>query len=62
MNDFGDNSAYLRGASTLRHWEFQWSEVKQFWGLTYRGKGSSSICSMKKHHELFPTEAAPRAA
>ncbi len=32
---YGDNPAYLEGASAIRHWQFSGVEVKQFWGLSY---------------------------
>jgi hypothetical protein len=32
---FGDNSAYMRVASAISHWEFSGLSVKHFWGLPY---------------------------
>ena len=35
VDDFGDSSAYMTLASTIRHWTFDGVVVKQFWGLPY---------------------------
>jgi len=43
---FGDNPAYLRAASAIRHWQFSGVTVKQFWGLPYAMAGLSLATGM----------------
>ena len=35
VEDFGDNSGYIRLAAAIRHWQLSGVVVKQFWGLPY---------------------------
>lgn len=35
VDGFGDSSAYLNAAESIRHWQFAGLVVKQFWGLPY---------------------------
>ncbi len=35
VDRFGDSSAYMQIATSIRHWNFQGVMIKQFWGLPY---------------------------
>jgi hypothetical protein len=35
VEDFGDNSGYIRLAAAIHHWQLSGVVVKQFWGLPY---------------------------
>jgi hypothetical protein len=41
VDDFGDNTSYLRAASAIQHWDFRDAGIKVFWGLPYLIAGIS---------------------
>lgn len=50
--DTGDNPAYLKAASAIRHWQFSGVVVKQFWGLSYAVAGLSTLTRMPERTSL----------
>jgi hypothetical protein len=46
VRTFGDNGAYISAASTIRHWDFQGFQVKQFLGYSYAMASVAAITGM----------------
>jgi hypothetical protein len=62
VDDFGDSAAYMGLASAIRHWDFHWIVVKQFWGLPYAMAALSRLTGVSDRMALLLISSASSLA
>jgi hypothetical protein len=53
VEEFGDNSAYVRLATAIHHWQLSGVVVKQFWGLSYVVAAVSLVTTLSETTSLI---------